>query len=207
MVSQRGCIKLDMMWSILFMKRVENMKRIFLNILPIIAVLILVIIPLEASGQNVRTAESPQGEERQLLKDLLEEVRQLRRELLRTNAASQRLLITLERIRLQQTRLDSLARSLQTVRSQLDEMSETRTRVEAELRDSEDRRSSVPENYAATLESQIKEMKYRLTALTRQEEQAHDRESDLNNELQKAQTNISDLNKDLDTMMKQLGNP
>lgn len=183
------------------------MKRIFLNILPVTAVLIFFITPQAASGQTVRTAESPQSEERQILKDLLEEVRQLRRELQRTNAASQRLLITLERIRLQQTRVDALARSLQTVRSQLDEMRETRTRIEGELKDSEDRRSSVPENDAATLESQIKEMKYRLTALTRQEEQARTRESDLNTDLQTAQTNISDLNKDLDTMMRQLGNP
>jgi chromosome segregation ATPase len=201
-------IQIETMGHTYFSKEVGIMKRIFLNIVLITTASVFFIAPQAVSGQTERTAESPRNEEREILKALLEEVRQLRLELQRTNAFSQRLLVTLERIRLQQTRVDSLTRSLQTVRSQLAEMRDTRTRIEGEIKESEERMSlgSDPDT-RSILESQIKEMKNRLTALTREEEQARRREADLNTELDASRARLNDLNNQLDTMMRQLETP
>lgn len=181
------------------------MKRIFSNV---VLITVFFIFPLVVSGQVRKGAESPPDDDRRILRALLEEVRQLRVELQRANVVSQRLQITLARIRLQESRVDSLTRSLQTVRSHLIEMRETRSRVENEMKESEERMSREPEGDARKLlEFQIKEMRTRLNILAREEEQAGNRETELNVQLQAEQAKLGDLNNQLDNMVRQLETP
>lgn len=184
------------------------MKKRLLNATLVTAVSLFFINPLTVSGQVRKAAESPQNEDRQILQALLEEVRELRLELRRANAVSQRLQVALARIRLQETRVEALTRSLQTARTRLVEVQETRSRVEDEIKDAEDRLSRQPDgDPRAMLEFQIKEMRNRLSILAREEEQARNREASLNTELQGEQTKLNELNNQLDSMMRELENP
>ncbi|MDQ3802578.1 MAG: hypothetical protein M3416_01815 [Acidobacteriota bacterium] len=60
-------------------------------------------------GQDRKNAESPKEGDGAVLRELPDEVRQLRLALQRSSAINHRLQVTLERIRLQQGRVDSLA--------------------------------------------------------------------------------------------------
>jgi chromosome segregation ATPase len=184
------------------------MKKIFLNVILVTAVSFFFIAPLAVSGQVRKAAEAPQNEDRQILQALLEEVRQLRLELRRANAVSQRLQVALARIRLQEARVESLTRSLQTARTRLVEVRETQSRVEDEIKEGEERISrETNADRQAMLEFQIKEMRNRLSISAREEEQARNREASLNAELQTEQAKLSDLNNQLDNIMRQLETP
>jgi chromosome segregation ATPase len=184
------------------------MKKLFLNALLVAVTSIIFIAPAAVSGQ-VRKAEGPtQSEDGRILQALLDEVRQLRLELRRANAVSQRLQVALARTRLQEARVESLARSLQTSRTRLAEVQETRSRVEGEIKEAEERLGREPNgDPRAMLEFEIKEMRNRLGILAREEEQARGRESSLATELQAEQAKLNDLNNQLDDMMRQLETP
>lgn len=163
------------------------------------------IAPLTVSAQ---VASSTQDEDRRVLKTLLEEIRTLRLALQRTNVLSQRIQVTLERMRLQQARVDSITRSLQTIRSRLLEMSRTRLQTENDIKNDEEQTPTAPTPDArAGLELQIREAKKRLVLLAREEEEERGRELETSNELQSAQARLSELNKQLDTFMRDLEAP
>lgn len=177
------------------------MKRILLSL---IATSLLFICSQAVVAQSDSISGS-RTDEKQILKAVLEEIRQLRLEAQRAHTFSHRLVVTLERVRFEQSRIDSLARSAQTLRRQVEEIQATRARIETEIKESEGRLPSVPDSDTKlVLESQIKEMKTRLNALTREEEQIRNREVELNADLQGSQTKLNDLNSQLDSMMRQL---
>ena len=60
-----------------------------------------------ASGQSRSSPDTSQADDRQIMQALVYEMRQLRLAVQRTNVISHRLQITLERLRLQQARVDS----------------------------------------------------------------------------------------------------
>lgn len=78
-----------------------------------------------------RKIEPVKEDDKQVLKALLEEVRQLRLALQRSNAVSHRLQITVERLRLQQARVDSLTRSLDNVRVRVTDLKSARPQIES----------------------------------------------------------------------------
>lgn len=178
------------------------MKHRFL----LIVCLVFLVCAPAASGQ-APTPASSRTEEQQLLKAMLEEIRQLRLELQRANATSQRVLITLERSRIEQTHFDAVGRSLQTVQRQLAEATEAESRLAAELKESEERLSTTDSDAKTILESQIKEMKSRLTTVRREQEEIRNRERELNAELQTSQTKLNELNGQLDAMIRQIPMP
>ncbi len=180
------------------------MKRIFLTVLLFTAASILFIVPPTVAGQNMKVVESQQDEEKQILRALLEEVRQLRLELRRANLIS----ITLERIRLHEARVESLTQSLQTSRSRLIEMRETYSKLENQIRDAEESKRREPSaDLQGMFEYQINEMKSRLSILAREEEQNRNREAELESGLRAAQARLSELNNQLDNMMRQMETP
>jgi hypothetical protein len=77
------------------------------------------------NAQERKPVEPPQ-EDRQVLRALLDEMRQLRLTLQRANAVNHRMQITVERLRLQQGRVDSIARSLENVRSRMTDLKTAR---------------------------------------------------------------------------------
>jgi len=157
-------------------------------------------------GQERRLAESE--DDKQVLKALLDEVRQLRLTLQRSNALNHRLQITVERLRLQQGRVDSITRSLENLRTRLSDLKNARPQMEEQVRDAEELTArATQQNRREEFEQQIKEMKGRLAALSRDEEQLGEREAALSSELQIEQNKLNELNGQLENMMRQLDGP
>ena len=143
-----------------------------------------------------------------LLAALLEEMRQLRIILQRTNVISHRLQITLERIRLQQARIDSIVLNSEGVRARLGDLRAARPQMDEQIRYAEDLLTRTTEaNRRAELEQQMMEMKSRLGMWTREEEQLRNREAELGSELQTEQVKLSDLHNQLDRLVRELEGP
>lgn len=181
------------------------MKQRILLIVLVAVASALCFAPPAVSGQTRKAVESSPDEDRQVLRALLEEMRQLRLALQRTQVISQRIQVTLERMRLQQAHADSLTRALESVRGRLSEIRGARPRMEEQIKDGEELMSqAVDANRRAEMEAQIKEGKGRLGMLAREEEQSRQREAQLSAELQSAQAKLSDLDGQLDNMMREL---
>ena len=159
------------------------------------------------NAQERKPIEPPQ-EDRQVLRALLDEMRQLRLALQRSNAVNHRLQITVERLRLQQGRADSIARSLENVRSRITDLKTARPQMEEQIKYAEEVMARATEqNRREEIEHQLKEMKARLVSWARDEEQLRERETALVSEFQIEQSKLTELNGQLESMIRQLDVP
>lgn len=174
----------------------------------LMTVAIVCIVGPTASGQTSKAAESSPVDDRQVLRALLDEMRQLRLVLQRSNVVSYRLQVTLERLRLQQARVDSLRSSLATTRYQLADLKSAQPRMKEQIKDGEDliERTQDP-NRRAELDSQIRVTKSQLSQLEAEYEQLLDREAATTTELQSAQAKLSELDDQLENMLRKLEAP
>lgn len=181
------------------------MKKRNLAYAPIILASALFVAPFTAAGQTTKMAEAPQDDDRQVLRALLDEMRQLRVALQRTQVVSQRIQVTLERTRIQQAHVDTLTRSLEGVRTRLTEIRSARPQIDEQIKEGEEllNRTTDP-NRRGEIETQIKELKSRVVVLAREDDQTRDRESELNTQLQAAQARLSDLDMQLTNIVREL---
>ena len=144
----------------------------------------------------------------QTLRQLLEEVHALRIAVQRATVNNTRFQMLIERVRLEQGRVDGLSRQLETTRKQIGEMTNYQTQLEQQIKDSQDvmDRTTDPERRLA-LESKIKEMKGNQGQLPRLLEQLRDQETQMDTELQAAKAKLAGLNADLDALMSELKGP
>ena len=164
--------------------------------------------PTSAQAQSNMTAESTQGDRDQTLKQLLVEVHELRIAVQRATVSNNRFQMLIERVKVQQTHVDSASRELESVRSQLAEVRATKPRLEQQVKDAEDGLDRMTDpNVHAELESRIKAMKGNLARIAPEEERLRNRESTLDNELQAAQSKLNELNGQLDALMSELKVP
>lgn len=158
-------------------------------------------------GQERKT-EPAKEDHKQVLKALLEEVRQLRLALQRSNALSHRLQITVERLRLLQARVDLLTRSLENVRVRVTDLKSARPQIEEQIKYAEELLVRATEqNRRDEIEQHVKEMKARSASWTREEEQLREREMALNLELQNEQNKLNELNGELENLIRRLDGP
>jgi len=140
-----------------------------------------------------------------MLRSLLDEVRQLRIAIERSNLGAYRVQIAIERMRLQQGRVDSVARDLENVRLQLSNTKLSRAQTEARLKDLEDQMNDETETTRkAQLGRQYKEAKRNMDAQAKWDEQTRERETQLSVRLQEEQGKLSEINNRLDTLERQL---
>lgn len=155
-----------------------------------------------------RKIEPVKEDDKPVLKALLEEVRQLRLALQRSNALSHRLQITVERLRLQQARVDSLTRSLDNVRVRVADLKSARPQIEEQIKYAEEVVGRATEqNRRDEIQQHVKEMKARSASWSREEEQLREREMALNLELQIEQNKLNQLNGELENLIRQLDGP
>ena len=144
-------------------------------------------------AQERRSAESAKEDHQQVLRTLLDEVRQLRMALQRSNALNHKVQITVERLRLQQGRVDSLTRSLENVRSRITDLKSSRPQMEEQIKYVEAVLARLTEqNRREQVELEVKEMKARVASWSREEEQLRQREAALTSELQSEQNKLSE---------------
>jgi SMC interacting uncharacterized protein involved in chromosome segregation len=163
---------------------------------------------------SVVVAQSPMNvpaapdQDKHVLIELLQEMRQLRVALQRMQAVSQRTQVTLERIRLQQNRVDSISRTLENLRTHLADIRAARPSIEEDMRDMDELFNRTTDaTKRSEIEAQIKETKTRLSAQSREEEQSRQRELELTADLQAGQAKLNDLNSQLDTIIRELEAP
>lgn len=169
-----------------------------------LAVLCLVT-PTRAFAQSGKPVEPVQTGDGQLLRSLLDEVRQLRLAIERSNLSAYRVQIAIERMRLQQGRVDALVRDLENLRLQVSNMKMTRAQAEARVKDLEDLMNNEADTARkAPLERQYKEAKRNLDAQGKWEEQHREREAQLNFRLQEEGAKLADFNNRLDALEREL---
>jgi hypothetical protein len=140
-----------------------------------------------------------------LLRTLVDEVRQLRLTLQRTTLGAYRFQLSFERLRLQQARVDSMTRELESVRLQLDNTKFTRTQFGARAKETQEQLDQEQDvKRRGVLEQQIKEFKRMLSTQTQQEERQTERQMLLHTQLQAEQLKLSDLNNQLDYVEREL---
>jgi SMC interacting uncharacterized protein involved in chromosome segregation len=161
-----------------------------------------------AFAQSTKGAQAAPDQDKQVLTELLQEMRQLRVALQRMQVVSQRTQVTLERIRLQQNRVDSISRTLENLRTHLADIRAARPTIEDDMRDMDELLNRTTDaTKRSEIEAQIKETKARLNSQSRQEEQSRQRELELTADLQAAQVKLNDLNNQLDNIMRELEGP
>ena len=174
----------------------------------IIAATPLFIILASALGQAGRPAQPPQDEDRQVLRSLLDEVRQLRLALQRADVVSRRIHVTVERVRLRQARVDSIGRALEGARSRLADLRAARPQIEEQVKSAEESAENTADPARrAGLEQEVKWMKGRLAVWAREEEQLRAREAELMSELQVEQARLGELHDRLEDMARELEAP
>ena len=171
-------------------------------------VLFCCIAPSRTVAQTINSGDSAQADRDKTLQQLLKEVRELRLAVQRATVNNTRLQVLIERVRIEQARVDSIGRQLESVRAQVADMRASRPQMEQQIKDAEallDRTSDL--NAHADIESRIKAIKNTLVRLAQEEDRLQSREGLLNNDLQAAQSKVNELNSQLDALMNDLKEP
>lgn len=153
---------------------------------------------------SANTLETAALQETNALNALLSEVRLLRIVLQNTNAGAKRIQLAIERIRLQQERVDKLTRDLDETRNILAENKATQTRLNETLKEME--RQIRQENFPvrrAELERQLRVTQIEIEPLGIRESRLKDRESQLMALLQYEQARLLEFNGKLDELERE----
>jgi chromosome segregation ATPase len=161
----------------------------------------------EIYAQGQRKSETPpvQLSQDQVLRSLLEEVRQLRLSLERTNFNVFRAQIIVERIRLQQEQLARLNQQFEELRGQAADNKLNQSHLQDRIKEIDSKISQ--ERDPATrsqLESEQKEMKFLLEQQGVWEERQRERENQLNVQFQTEQEKLKRLNDRLDALEREI---
>jgi len=141
----------------------------------------------------------------QTLQALLSEVHQLRVTMQRANLNTYHAQITIERLKLQQQRVDRLTAQLGDVRKQLAETRKTFSQNSDNMKSFERKlakETDAPER--ARLEASIQSWKAELEELNQKEQQEQAYETQLNAQLQLEQAKLAELSDRLDTLQREL---
>lgn len=159
-----------------------------------------------AWGQrNTGTTERKQPNQEQILQALLTEIRQLRLAFERTNMNLFRAQILVERIRLQQNRVDGLQQQLEEVRNQTSDSGLNQTQLAERTRDIESRINQERDPKARSdLENERKELKNLVDQQGAWEQRQREKENQLMAQIQTEQDKLKRLNDRLDAFEREL---
>ncbi|MBL8186512.1 MAG: hypothetical protein JNK38_00815 [Acidobacteria bacterium] len=158
-----------------------------------------------AQSNKSEVAPVNSQDDTQVLRMLLNEVRQLRLTLQQTNVNAYRTQIALERLRLQQTRVDKLTRDLAELQMQMNEAASNRPRLAERLKELEASINQESDTARrANLTMEYKDLKFNLAQRDEWEQQQRDHEAQLNRLLQVEQAKLSEYNEQIDSLQRDL---
>lgn len=187
-----------------------------IKIFSVICLLFLTIVVFSSFGAPQTTtnnnAKAAQGENEQTMQALVNEVRQLRLAIQRSNLSAYRAQVVIERMRSQQQSVDRLTERLRGVRDeafgmkmymplQQAEIQNRLKEIEASLND------PVDANTRRAREGQLEITKQRLGLMAQQETRLQEKESQLVAQLQIEQAKLAELNDQLDALQRELEIP
>ncbi len=150
-------------------------------------------------------AQAGQSDQMQMLRALLDEVRQLRLALQRNNLTAYRAQILLERLRAQQERVDRLTRELEAVRNEMVESKPYQAQMTEMLKGIETRLNQEADSVRRSeLEMEQRMLKAQLEQQAQRNERQREREAQLMAQLQIEQTKLEELNSRLDALENEL---
>ena len=154
------------------------------------------------------SSQASQGDGGQTLPALLSEVHELRLAIQQSNLNTYHAQITIERMRIQQQRVDRITVQLGDLRGQLTRTKMDSSRLSEHLKETE---SQLPQETDAAKRAE-KEQNYRavkseLARLTQLEQEQLERETQLNGQLQVEQAKLAEFNERLDTLQRELEVP
>ena len=158
-----------------------------------------------AFAQAPKANEPTTQKDEQTLRSLLDEVRQLRVALQRANLNAYRAQITVERLRIQQDRVDRLARELEGVRREIMETESWSARLTERLKDLENQMNlETNASRRAQIETEYKDVKYGIEEGAKRQGQRRERETHLGKELQAEQLKLNELNDRLEALDREI---
>ena len=182
----------------------SRLKEMFAVVLLVLAVFGLTSL-IGSSAFTQSNARPAQGSGDPTLQALLSEVHELRVTMQRANLNTYHAQITIERLKLQQQRVDRLTAQLGEVRKQLAETRKTFSQNSDNMKSFE--RKLAKETDAAErarLEPSIQSWKAELEELNQKEQQEQAYETQLNAQLQLEQAKLAELSDRLDTLQREL---
>jgi chromosome segregation ATPase len=188
------------------------MKMSRIKTISVICLLFLTTLGFASFGRSQTTTDRPanaaQGENEQTIQALLNEVRQLRLAIQRSNLSAYHAQVIIERMRSQQQSVDRLADRLRGIRDQLDHGKMAQSEFQDLLKKIEGRLNLERDpDKRDDLEEQQETFKTRLGSLAQQETRLREVESQLAQQLQTEQAKLADLNEQLDALQRELEIP
>ncbi len=159
----------------------------------------------QQASQPVAPAQAGQSDQMQMLRALLDEVRQLRLALQRNNLTAYRAQILLERLRAQQERVDRLTRELEALRNELVESKPHQAQMAEVLKGIESRLNQETDQARRNeLEMEQRMVKAQLEQQAQRDERQREREAKLMAQLQIEQAKLEEINSRLDALENEL---
>lgn len=185
----------------------QSIKRYSLGCL--LALLALNLFSYSRSTATVPADTPPSSaEQEQPTQALLEEVRQLRLAIQRSNLGTFRAQVILERLRLQTERVNNLRELVERGQEEIANAKSNRPRMTDRLKDLEAQiEVEKDETRRAQFVAERTELRYALEQLSDQEQQQQDRENQLTSQLQVEQSKLDEINNKLDAMEAELRQP
>jgi chromosome segregation ATPase len=186
-----------------------NMLRIkFISITCLLFLTVVVFASFGRSQTATNNAKTAQGENEQTMQALLNEVRQLRLAIQRSNLSAYHAQLIIERMRSQRQHVDRLAERLRDTRDRIANGKIPQAEFQHELKKIERLLSQdVPAERREDLEEQQDVFKTRLAALAKEETRLQEVESQLNTQLQIEQARLTELDDQLDALRRELEMP
>ena len=177
--------------------------------LSIICLLFLTVAVFASFGRSQtetnNKAKVPQGDSEQTMQALLNEVRQLRLAIQRSNLSAYHAQLIIERMRSQRQLMDRLAERLRETRDRIANGKIPQAEFQHELKKIERLLSQDwPAERRQDMEEQQDMFKTRLAALAKEETRLQEAESQLSAQLQIEQARLAELNDQLDALQREL---
>ena len=176
----------------------------------IIGLLFLTVVVFASFGRS-QTATSnvkvAQGESEQTMQALLNEVRQLRLAIQRSNLSAYHAQLTIERMRSQRQHVDRLAERLREIRDRIANGKIPQAEFQHELKKIEGRLSRDNRGPDAPEEEQQEIFKTRLGLMAQEEARLRENESQLAAQLQIEQAKLAELDDQLNALRRELEMP
>ncbi len=149
--------------------------------------------------------QSPQNDAGQPMQALLNEVHQLRLAIQRSNLNTYHAQVTLERLRLQQQRVERLSGKLEDVRTRIADLKSHQPRLSDEIKRAEQDLNREPDPVKRPdLERMLQNFKSEFERLAQLETREREQETQLAIQLQAEQAKLNEINERLDTLQKEL---
>jgi predicted nucleic acid-binding Zn-ribbon protein len=161
--------------------------------------------PSAALAQDGQPPAPAQVDERQVLRALLNEVHQLRLALQQASLSGYRAQIAVERLRLQQERVERLSRELEDYRNQIAELKSHQSRLGEMLKELETQLNREADLVRRVeIDSQYKMLKFEMDQQAQREQRQREREAQLQAQLQAEQSKLGELNDRLDALEREI---